>query len=124
MKHFHKLQFLVAAMLVILIASSVNARAESIKDRMLARLPLITSLKTDGLIGEDNRGYVQFIKGPQENADAVAAENADRQQVYMEIAAQQGVSVDIVGRRRAQQIADKAQPGHWLQAADGKWYQR
>ena len=124
MKHFHKLQFIVAAVLVILFLSTINANAESIKDRMRARLPLISSLKTDGLIGENNMGYLKFIKDSQKNADAIADENMDRQQVYSEIAVRQGASVDTVGKRRAQQIADKAKPGQWLQTVDGKWYQK
>jgi len=32
--------------------------------------------------------------------------------------------VELVGKHRAIQIADKARTGEWLQDADGKWYQK
>jgi len=98
--------------------------AQEIKQRMIERLPVITALKLKGLVGEDNRGYLQFIGQKKENEEVVAAENKDRQMVYEAIAKQQGATVELVGQHRAIQIYDKALPGEWLQDANGKWYQK
>jgi uncharacterized protein YdbL (DUF1318 family) len=54
----------------------------------------------------------------------VDAENNDRQLVYDAIAKQQGTAAEVVGRRRALQIADNAKPGEWIQDAGGKWVQK
>lgn len=107
-----------------LLITNGYSSAQDIKQRMIERLPTITALKAKGLLGEDNRGYLQFIGQKKENEDVVAAENKDRQTVYTAIAKQQGTTVELVGQHRAIQIADKAQPGEWLQDAKGKWYQK
>ncbi|UCD82271.1 MAG: YdbL family protein [Desulfobacterales bacterium] len=98
--------------------------SKEIKQRMLARLPVIKSLKDKGLVGENNKGYLEFIGKKKEQEDVVEAENSDRKQVYEAIAKQQSTTVEVVGKHRAVQIADKAQPGEWLQDANGKWYQK
>ena len=95
-----------------------------IKQRMIARLPIIKSLKVKGIVGENNKGYLQFIGKEKTNEDVVAAENKDRQMVYEAIAKQQGTTVEVVGQHRAIQIAEKAEGGEWLQDANGKWYQK
>jgi uncharacterized protein YdbL (DUF1318 family) len=98
--------------------------ADDIKTRMKDRLPTILALKAQGIVGENNNGYLEFIGGKKEKADIVAAENEDRQTVYAAIAKQQGTTVELVGKRRALQISQKADSGDWLQDADGNWYQK
>lgn len=111
------------ALLLTLLFSGV-AFAQDIKTRMLERLPQIKELKVNGIVGENNRGYLEFIGEKKEGDDVVAAENADRRRVYEAIARREGVSVDIVGQRRALQIAEAAEKGEYLQDAQGKWYQK
>jgi len=91
---------------------------------MIDRLPVIKSLKAKGIIGEDNAGYLEFVGQKKEKADVIQAENKDRKLVYGAIAKQQGTTVELVGKHRAVQLANKAQPGEWLQDAKGKWYQK
>ena len=98
--------------------------AQGIKERMKERLPAIVELKNKGVIGENNAGLLQFIGNKQEGAEIVTAENADRMKVYEAIAKQQSATVEIVASRRAQQIAEKADAGEWLQDESGKWYQK
>jgi uncharacterized protein YdbL (DUF1318 family) len=98
--------------------------AGEIKQRMIARLPVIKSLKDQGIVGENNRGYLEFIGKKKEKEDVIAAENKDRKLVYEAIAKQQSTTVEVVGRHRAAQIAEKAQAGEWLQDANGKWYKK
>ena len=103
---------------------NASAFAESIKARMKARLPAILELKEKGVVGEDKNGLLQFVGQKKEKEDLIAAENADRKKVYSHIAKQQGTTAQLVGERRALQIAQKAKPGTWLQDQSGKWYQK
>ena len=107
----------------ILITNAYPASKE-IKQRMIARLPVIKALKGQGIVGENNRGYLQFVGQKKEKKEVVTAENKDRKLVYKAIAKQQGTTAEVVGKHRAVQISNKAQPGEWLQDANGKWYQK
>lgn len=98
--------------------------AQGIKERMKARLPIIGQLKSKGLVGENNKGYIEFISEKKENADAVSAENKDRRMVYTHIAKKTGSTVENAGMRRAQVIAQKAKSGEWLQDKSGKWFRK
>ena len=104
--------------------ASVFAGGAEIKARMKERLPVIKELKAKGIIGEDNKGYLQFIGGNKTKEDVVNAENFDRKKIYTAIAKQQGASFENVGKRRAMTIAEKAKPGEWLQKDNGEWYQK
>ena len=101
-----------------------TAFADDIKARIKNRLPAVKKLKAEGIVGEDNKGYLQFVGGNKAKADVVAAENKDRKTVYTAIAKQQGTTAELVGKRRALQIAKKAAPGEWIQDTGGKWIQR
>ena len=103
---------------------AVSASADDIKTRMKKRLPVLKELKAKGIVGEDNKGYVQFVGAKKEKADVIAAENKDRKTVYAAIAKQQGTTAELVGKRRAMQIAKKANPGEWVQDASDKWIQK
>lgn len=95
--------------------------ADGIKDRMKARLPVITELKAQGLIGENNQGFLEFRGGQKPDADVIQAENKDRAAVYKAIAERQKTSPEFVGQARAAQIAEKEPSGFWIQEPDGKW---
>ena len=110
--------------ITILFVSAVNCSAESIKDRMVARLPQINELKSKGLIGENNQGLLEFRTNKKPQQNLVVAENKDRKAVYNAIAKKQGVKPNLVGQRRAKQIADRGTPGQWFQKPDGKWYKK
>ena len=110
--------------IILITGASAFAGSEKIKARMKERLPVIIALKAEGVIGENNKGYLEFIGGKQAKKDVINAENSDRKQVYTAIAKQQGTSVDLVGKRRAKRIEKKAKPGQWIQDQSGKWYQK
>lgn len=120
--------YAIAALFVLLIFSTEGncfAGANDIKARMQERLPTIVQMKSDGLIGENNKGYLDFVPGAaRRNENVVTDENNDRKSVYSAIANQQGTTADLVGARRAIQIGEKASPGEWLQDASGKWYKK
>lgn len=115
---------ILASLVCIVFAAGAFASAKEIRDRMIARLPEIKALKAKGLVGENNKGFLEFVGGQKEKQELVTAENKDRALVYEAIAKQQGTTVKLVGKHRAIQIAAKAQPGEWLQDANGKWYQK
>ena len=98
-----------------------NGAAASLKDRMLARVPAINSLKDQGLIGENNQGYLEYRTGARPEQKMIDDENSDRRAVYTEIARTQKVDVALVGQRRASQIRDIGGAGHWFQKPDGAW---
>jgi uncharacterized protein YdbL (DUF1318 family) len=112
--------------LAILAASGtgVSTFAEDIKARFAKRLPVIVNLKIKGLVGENNRGYLQFVGKKKEKEEIVNAENKDRRTLYSTIAKNRGVSVEVVEGNGAIQNAKKAKPGYWLQDANGKWYKK
>jgi len=110
--------------LLTVFAAGAFSSAEEIRARMLARLPEIIALKDKGLVGENNNGFLEFVGQQKEAQAVVTAENQDREMVYQAIAKQQGTTVELVGKHRAIQIANKARPGEWLQDANGKWYQK
>ena len=110
-------------LIAIIICGSI-AWAQDLKDRMLDRLPQIIELKGKGLIGENNLGFLEIRGNGQAHKVLVDAENQDRRQVYSAIAKKNNISMELVGQRRAIQIAEKANKGEWLQASDGKWYQK
>ena len=123
MKHITRIAILPVFILGFMITAGHSSSAE-IKQRMIDRLPVIKFLKDKGLVGENNNGYLEFIGQKKANQDVVESENNDRKLVYEAIAKQQGTTVELVGKHRAVQIANKAQPGDWLQDANGKWYQK
>jgi uncharacterized protein YdbL (DUF1318 family) len=101
------------------------AGADDIKVRMQERLPTVVQMKADGIIGENNKGFLEFAPGAAKNGgNVITAENNDRQIVYNAIAKQQGTSAKLVGERRAIQISEKAKPGEWLQDKSGKWHKK
>ena len=120
-----KVYFAVLAIFLFTVfAAGAFPSAKEIRARMLARLPAIKALKDKGLVGENNKGLLEFVGQQKEKQDVVAAENKDRAAVYEAFAIQHGTTVELVGKHRAIQIAAKAKPGEWLQDANGKWYQK
>jgi len=122
-----KLKKIIAILAVFIpgiVITDVYSASDSIKQRMISRLPVIKALKDQGIVGENNTGFLEFVGNRKEKADVVAAENKDRKLVYEAIAKQQGTTAEVVGKHRAIQIAGKAQTSEWLQDANGKWYQK
>ncbi len=115
---------IIISLLLVLCTTVTSSSAEDTKSRMKKRLPIITELKSKGIVGEDNRGYLQFVGTKRDKDDVVAAENNDRKSVYSAIAKKQGATVDFVGKRRAKQIAGRAKKGEFLQDESGKWYKK
>ena len=107
-----------------ILATSAWGGAKEIKARMAERLPVIMELKQKGLVGENNLGLLEFVGAAREKADVIEAENKDRKVVYKAIAKKTETTAEIVGQRRAKQIAANAKSGEWLQDETGQWKQK
>lgn len=106
---------------LILVASV--AWGNDIKERMKQRLPAIVKMKKEGIIGENARGYLEYVSKAM-HQDVVQDENRDRKTVYGIIAKQQGVDIEKVEKLRAVQIFKKADKGDYLKNDAGKWYRK
>lgn len=91
----------------------------AIRARMEKRIGQIDALKTQGVLGENNRGFLEVRSGNDEGV--AAAENADRAAVYAALAQKTGATPDAVGKARAKQIAAASAKGVWVQAENGQW---
>ena len=112
---------------IALLGTVTAARAEdlgAIRARMEKRIPQIDALKTQGAVGENNRGFLE-VRAAAPDADSVtSSENADRTAVYAALAAKTGATADTVGKARARQIAANSAAGVWLQRDSGEWYKK
>lgn len=118
-----KSRYILAVVAALVLCLASVAAADSIKDRMAARLPEIISLKAAGQIGENNVGLLEY-RGGGAAVPVVEDENHDRKLVYEAIAKKAGTTPTLVGQRRAAQIAQQAPAGTWLQSPGGQWYQK
>ena len=98
---------------------------DQVKARMKANLPAIDALKKTGQIGENNKGYLE-PRGTlsEDQTKLLKMENEDRKTVYQWLADRTKTPLEKVQALRAQQIRDRSASDLWLQAADGKWYQK
>ena len=108
--------FLFALCLVSLVrAEDVSA----VKAQMEQRLPQVDALKAQGVVGENNRGFLE-VRGGDAGA-VVAAENKDRENDYAAVAQKTGSTADQVGKKRAAKIAQNSRAGVWVQDEAGNW---
>ncbi len=106
---------------VCLMISSQIAFAEGIKQRMKQRLPEIAKLKKNGIVGENNRGYIGFVTSARDQEQLIADENKDRKRIYSHFAKQQKTTVDVVEKIQARRKAEKTKPGQYYQKKGGEW---
>ncbi len=88
------------------------------------RYEKLRSLKEAGMVGENNKGYVEVL-GNDPEAKAIAdAENNDRRFIYMTIVEQNNLPKDALATVEivfAQEQSDRANPGDKIQQEDGRW---
>jgi uncharacterized protein len=122
------LHFLFLCVLMLPLLGVVSVRADDVanaKQRMNARQDAIAALKDRGVLGENNRGFVEprGTLSADENSN-VASENSDRGILYAAVASQTGGTPDQAGRVRAKKIAENSRSGVWLQDEGGRWYKK
>ncbi len=107
-----------------LLTAAAPTLADDLQARMKARLPEIVELKTKGIVGETHTGYLEFVGARKEGADIVAAENADRKQLYSAVAKKTGADVGQVGARAALKWKQNLGKGEYFKEADGTWIRK
>ncbi len=93
-------------------------------DARRARFDQLASLKAEGKIGENNRGYVEVLSAGAGVNEVVQAENNDRATIYNTIIEQNGLTADTrstVEKVFAQVQRDKAASGDPIQDESGQW---
>lgn len=99
---------------------------QAIKNRQ-ARYGELQQLKTSGLIGENNKGYLHPLKDSGNAVSVANEENADRRVIYQTIVEQNNLGAEglpVVEKAFAAVQNDKARPGDYVQASGGDWVQK
>lgn len=115
------IKYTLVILAVICVAGNLFAGAADIKAKMKARLPQIENLKNKGDLGENSQGYLTVLKKNVDAAKLVEEENKDRKLIYTALAKKLKTTVELVGKRRAIQIAERSPKGQMIQDASGKW---
>lgn len=112
-----------------------NPAIRKIIESRASRLQQINEVKLIGVIGEDNEALLEVLnlevlsdlKARAEVQKLVRAENADREQLFKEIAAAKNVDASQIPQIRttyASTIREEARRGDWIQMPDGTWKQK
>lgn len=99
---------------------------EAIENRQ-ARFHDLQPLKAEGVVGEDNQGFVKLLKDSSHVEGLVAAENENRRIIYEAVADQNPLGP--AGLSQVQSVfaevqRGKARPGEWIQLRSGEWVQK
>ncbi len=88
----------------------------------------LDQFKQDGIVGENNRGYVEVLEqGLPEARAMVSEENEDRRTIYRTIAEQNNLSKDaleVIEEVFAEVQREKAAPGEMIQTKEGRWVKK
>ena len=93
-------------------------------DNRRNRFEQLRNFKEKGIIGENNRGYVEALLDDAEAKALVEAENQDRKFIYKTIVQQNNLPTDALATIEgvfAQVQRDKASPGDKIQDTNGQW---
>ena len=80
--------------------------------------------KSQGLVGEQNDGYIGAVKQGAEIDALVNEINTKRKEAYKKISAQNGQPLDIVESLAAEKLHNKLKPSEYYKSEDGKWVQK
>lgn len=114
---------LFAIMMLTFTIGATAGELENLQQRMSARVGQIDQLKKAKVVGENNKGYLEFVGDQQTDAQTqlVTLENTDRQAVYRLIAEKSGSNFLAVGVQRAEQIRNQSAGGVMVQMPSGDW---
>lgn len=88
---------------------------------------IVEQAKDDGVVGERVDGYLGIVPDEVDAAIKAAVDeiNIKRRAAYTRLAAEQGVSVDVVARLTAESlIANRVDVGEYYMTADGSWVRK
>jgi uncharacterized protein len=102
----------------------MTADVKTSLDNRRERFEQLRAFKEKGVIGENNRGYVEVLGGNGEVQALVTAENKDRRAIYTAIVKQNQLAeseLSKVEQAFAQVQREKAAAGDKIQDPDGQW---
>ena len=102
----------------------LTPEVKSALDSRRGRFDELKQLKAQGVVGENNKGYVEVITHDGDAKMVVDAENKDRNFIYKTIAEQNGLPSDALSTIEtvfAQVQRNKAVSGDKIQNPDGSW---
>ena len=93
-------------------------------DNRKSRFEKLSALKTQGVIGENNRGYIEALDATDAQAKTLAdQENQDRRLIYQTIEKQNNLTnaMDAIEKAFAETQRERANSGEKIQNPDGSW---
>ncbi len=86
----------------------------------------LTTVKAQGLVGEQNNGYLGLVKGdaPPDVKALVADVNGQRKAQFKQIAAKNGIAEDEAAKVFAREAAARTAPGNYIQNPSGGWVKK
>jgi len=96
-------------------------------DARKARHSELRHLKSEGLLGEDNQGFVKVLTDDPMAQELARAENANRQVIYEAIVEQHQLGPEGLTQVKAtfaEVQRDKAQAGVAIQLPSGEWVKK
>jgi uncharacterized protein YdbL (DUF1318 family) len=102
---------------------TMTPEVQSALDARKERFSELRDLKASGLIGENNKGYVEALKDDSKAQGVVAEENSNRKVIYKTIAEQNGLenALSTIESAFAEVQKEKAKAGDKVQNEDGGW---
>jgi uncharacterized protein YdbL (DUF1318 family) len=115
--------FIGKMMALVMFAGLVFVAADGYGMDSKDRLAIIKGLKIKGIVGENNKGLLEFRTGDKSAAAVVTEENTERSKAYADVAKKTGAGASAadVGAQRAAQLAQGEAKGVWVQDAKGEW---
>ena len=98
------------ALLAAGVAHGANAVVENAKDQCI--------------IGEQANGYLGFVAGSSSDTELVREVrdiNQQRKAIYADLAARNGVSIDVTAALTAEKLINEAEPGECVRLQNGEW---
>jgi len=134
----NRVHLLIVMGLVALVAAPLGAKTEQeLRESFKNRRPVLNQFKDAQKIGEVHTGFVdvtdaKYLNDRLDPDDAqsptvghiIAAENADRRELYQLIAKRNGVDADTVAQQNADREFERAKPDHYLKPAKSGWVQK
>lgn len=129
MKHIAVLFFLVIMANAVLAAGAYDIKqmtpqVQSALDGRKQRFAQLKSLKAQGILGENNRGYVELLGAAADARGLVDEENRDRKAIYEAIVLQNSLGKGALATVEgvfAEVQRQKASSGDRIQSPSGEW---
>jgi uncharacterized protein YdbL (DUF1318 family) len=97
-------------------------RLDELQGRFEGRFGELRRYKDQGKVGETTTGLVEAVAAADDALRGlIAAENADRQELYALIAEKEKTTAAKVAERNAARNFQKAKSGDYLKGRDGQW---